>query len=166
MNLHLQIWYYSVLGFIKSQNLGKIMAVGEQKRSERFSLFAKHAFQYYLVGATGVLVNLGILYAIKEYAGLWYLISSAIAIYVSMSTNFVLNKIWTFKNAMARQRTLFMYAKFIGISLVGMIIQLGFNYILVDKFYMYYLLAALISILIASGLNFMLNRHITFGIKF
>jgi dolichol-phosphate mannosyltransferase len=142
------------------------MAVGEQKRSERFSLFAKHAFQYYLVGASGVMVNLGILYAIKEYAGLWYLLSSAIAIYVSMTTNFLLNKTWTFKSSMAKQRTIFMYAKFIGISLVGMLIQLGFNYILVDKFSMYYLLAALISIAIASGVNFILNRHITFGIKF
>jgi dolichol-phosphate mannosyltransferase len=141
------------------------MAVGEQRRSERFSLFAKHAFQYYLVGASGVFVNLGILYALKEYEGLWYLLSSAIAIYVSMTTNFLLNKTWTFKDSMATQRTLFMYGKFIGISFVGMIIQLGFTFTFVDMFSMYYLLAALISILIASGVNFVLNRHITFGIK-
>jgi len=141
------------------------MAIGEQRRSRRFSLFAKHAFQYYLVGASGVFVNLGILYALKEYVGLWYLLSSAIAIYVSMTTNFILNKTWTFKDTMAKQRLIFMYGKFIGISLVGMIIQLGFNYIFVDKFSMYYLLAAFISIGIASGVNFILNRHITFGIK-
>ena len=141
------------------------MAVGEQRRSERFSLFAKHAFQYYLVGASGVFVNLGLLFALKEYEGLWYLLSSAIAIYVSMTTNFLLNKTWTFKDSMAKQRTLLMYGKFIGISFVGMIIQLGFTFTFVDMFSMYYLLAALISILIASGVNFVLNRHITFGIK-
>ena len=141
------------------------MAIGEQKRSERFSLFAKHAFQYYLVGASGIFVNLGILFALKEYGGLWYLLSSAIAIYSSMTTNFLLNKTWTFKDSMAKQRTLFMYSKFIGISFVGMIIQLGFTFTFVDEFSMYYLLAALISILIASGVNFVLNRHITFGIK-
>ncbi len=141
------------------------MAIGEQRRLERFSLFARHAFQYYLVGTSGVFVNLGILYALKEYGGLWYLLSSAIAIYVSMTTNFILNKTWTFKDTMAKQRTIFMYGKFIAISLVGMIIQLGFNYIFVDRLSMYYLLAALISILIASGVNFVLNRHITFGIR-
>ena len=141
------------------------MAVGEQRRSGSVSLFAKHAFQYYLVGASGVIVNLGLLYALKEYVGLWYLLSSSIAIYLSMTTNFILNKTWTFKDSMATQRTLFMYGKFIGISFVGMMIQLGFNYIFVDKFSMYYLLAALISIVIASGVNFVLNRHITFGIK-
>ena len=153
------------LGFIKSQFIGKLMAVGEQERPSKVSLIAKHAFKYYLVGGIGVLVNLGILYALKEYAGLWYLVSSAIAIYVSMTTNFLLNKSWTFRDTMVKQSTLFMYIKFIGISIIGMLIQLGFNYILVNDMHMYYILAAFISIVIASGVNFVLNRKITFGIR-
>ena len=141
------------------------MAIGEHDRSDRVSLFAKHAFKYYVVGVSGVLVNLGILYVLKEYVGLWYLVSSAIAIYVSMTTNFFLNKAWTFNDTAIKQPVIFMYAKFIGISIIGMLIQLGFNYLFVDKAHLYYLLAALISIVIASGVNFILNRHITFGIK-
>ena len=142
------------------------MTVGEHDKPSRVSLFAKHAVKYYAVGASGILVNLGILYALKEYAGLWYLVSSAIAIYVSMTTNFFLNKAWTFNDTKVKQSTLFMYAKFIGISIIGMLIQLGFNYLFVDKMHLYYMLAALISIVIASGINFILNRHITFGIRF
>jgi dolichol-phosphate mannosyltransferase len=153
------------LAFIKTQFIEKLMTVGEHDKPSRASLFAKHAFKYYLVGASGVLVNLGILYALKEYAGLWYLLSSAIAIYVSMTTNFVLNKVWTFNDTMVKQSTLFMYVKFIGISIIGMLIQLGFNYVFVDMMHLYYLLAAFISIVIASGVNFVLNRKITFGIK-
>ena len=153
------------LGFIKSQFVVRLMAVGEQERPSKVSLFAKHAFKYYLVGGIGVLVNLGILYALKEYAGLWYLVSSAIAIYVSMTTNFLLNKSWTFRDTMVKQSALFMYIKFIGISIIGMLIQLGFNYIFVNEMHMYYLLAAFISIVIASGVNFVLNRKITFGIR-
>lgn len=141
------------------------MAIGEHDKSGRASLFAKHAFKYYLVGAIGVFVNLGILYALKEYVGLWYLASSAIAIYVSMTTNFLLNKAWTFNDTMVKQSTLFMYFKFVGISIAGMLIQLGFNYIFVNEMRMYYLFAAFISIIIASGINFMLNRKITFGIR-
>lgn len=141
------------------------MTVGEHDKSNRASLFAKHAFKYYLVGASGVLVNLGILYLLKEYVGLWYLASSAIAIYVSMTTNFLLNKAWTFNDSMIKQSTFFMYIKFIGISIIGMLIQLGFNYVFVDTMHLYYLLAAFISIVIASGVNFVLNRKITFGIR-
>jgi dolichol-phosphate mannosyltransferase len=131
----------------------------------RISLFAKHAFKYYLVGASGILVNLGILFVLTEYVGVWYLLSSSIAIYVSITSNFLLNKAWTFRDTVMKQRSFLMYGKFIGVSLVGMGIQLGFNYIFVEKLSVYYLLAALISIVIASSVNFVLNRRLTFGIK-
>ncbi len=141
------------------------MTLGEQKRFGRIPLFARHAFKYYLVGASGVFVNLGILYSLTEFGGLWYLLSSSIAIYISITTNFFFNKIWTFGDSIKKQRTDLMYAKFIGVSLAGMGIQLGFNYLFVEKLSLYYLLAALISIGIASSVNFVLNRHWTFGIK-
>ncbi len=131
----------------------------------RISLFAKHAFKYYLVGASGILVNLGILFVLTEYGELWYLLSSTIAIYASITSNFLLNKSWTFRDTVIKQRSFLMYGKFIGVSLVGMGIQLGFNYMFVEKLSVYYLLAALISIMIASSVNFVLNRRLTFGIK-
>ena len=141
------------------------MTLDKEDKLGRISLFAKHAFKYYLVGASGIFVNLGILFVLTEYVGLWYLLSSSIAIYVSITTNFLLNKAWTFKDTVIKQRGFLMYGKFIGVSLVGMGIQLGFNYIFVEKLAVYYLLAALISIMIASSVNFVLNRRLTFGIK-
>ena len=141
------------------------MTLDKGDRLGRISLFAKHAFKYYLVGASGVLVNLGILFALTEFVGLWYLLSSTIAIYVSITSNFLLNKTWTFRDTAIKQRDFLMYGKFIGVSLVGMGIQLGFNYMFVEKLSVYYLLAALMSIMIASSVNFVLNRRLTFGIK-
>ena len=141
------------------------MTLDKENMLGRISLFAKHAFKYYLVGASGVLVNLGILFILTEFVGLWYLLSSTIAIYVSITTNFLLNKTWTFKDTVIKQDGFLMYGKFIGVSLVGMGIQLGFNYMFVEKLSVYYLLAALISIMIASSVNFVLNRRLTFGIK-
>lgn len=141
------------------------MTLHKEDKIGRISLFAKHAFKYYLVGASGILVNLGILFVLTEYVGVWYLLSSSIAIYVSITTNFLLNKAWTFKDTVTKQHSFLMYGKFIGVSLVGMGIQLGFNYIFVEKLSVYYLLAALISIVIASSVNFVLNRRLTFGIK-
>lgn len=141
------------------------MTLDKEDMLGRISLFAKHAFKYYLVGASGILVNLGVLFALTEFAGLWYLLSSTVAIYVSITSNFLLNKSWTFRDTVIKQRTFLMYGKFIGVSLVGMGIQLGFNYMFVEKLAVYYLLAALISIMIASLVNFVLNRRLTFGIK-
>ena len=141
------------------------MTLDKQDKFGRISLFAKHAFKYYLVGASGILVNLGILFVLTEFVGLWYLLSSTVAIYASITSNFLLNKAWTFREIAIKQWSFLMYGKFIGVSLVGMGIQLGFNYMFVEKLSVYYLLAALMSIMIASSVNFVLNRRLTFGIK-
>jgi len=142
------------------------MTLRGQKREGRFSLFAKHAAKYYMVGATGVLVNLGILFLLTEFGGLWYFLSYFIGISISITSNFMLNKLWTFKGAIGDEKTIIMYSKFVGVSLLGMWIQLGTTYLLVESLSFYYMLAALISIGIAGGVNFLINRRWTFGIKF
>ena len=142
------------------------MTLRDQNKESRFSLFAKHAIKYYIVGASGILVNLGVLYFLTEFFGVWYFISYVIAISVSITSNFVFNKLWTFRDSINSQKTVVMYIKFVGVSLVGMGIQLGSVYLFVEVFSIYYMLAALISIGIASGINFIVNRRWTFGVKF
>ena len=142
------------------------MDLSDQNKKNRISLFAKHALKYYVVGAIGVLVNLGLLYSLTEFVGLWYLVSYIIAISVSITLNFTFNKFWTFSDSKNSQRTLVIYLKFVGVSLLGMGIQLGSVYLLVETLLVYYMLAALISIGIASGINFIINRRWTFGIRF
>ena len=142
------------------------MDLSDQNKKNRISLFAKHAVKYYIVGASGVLVNLGLLYSLTEFVGLWYLVSYIIAISVSITLNFTFNKFWTFSDSKNSQRTIVIYLKFVGVSLLGMGIQLGSAYLLVETLLVYYMLAALISIGIASGINFIINRRWTFGIRF
>ena len=142
------------------------MDLSDQNKKNRISLFAKHAVKYYIVGASGVLVNLGLLYSLTEFVGLWYLVSYIIAISVSISLNFTFNKFWTFRDSKNSQKTIVIYLKFVGVSLLGMGIQLGSAYLLVETLLVYYMLAALISIGIASGINFIINRRWTFGIRF
>jgi len=142
------------------------MTLRDQDKRSRLSLFAKHAAKYYAVGASGVLVNLGLLYYLTEYVGLWYFLSYALAISVSITSNFVLNKFWTFIDSIDSQRTIVMYVKFVSVSMLGMAVQLGSIYVLVESLIIYYMLAALISICIAGAINFIINRRWTFGVKF
>jgi dolichol-phosphate mannosyltransferase len=142
------------------------MTLRDQDKGSRLSLFAKHAAKYYAVGASGILVNLGLLYYLTEYVGLWYFLSYALAISVSITSNFILNKFWTFRDSIDSQKTIVMYVKFVSVSMVGMAIQLGSVYVLVESLTVYYMLAALISICIAGAINFIINRRWTFGVKF
>ena len=142
------------------------MTLRDQEKGSRLSLFAKQAAKYYAVGASGVLVNLGLLFYLTEYVGLWYFLSYTLAISASISSNFILNKFWTFRDSINSQRTIVMYVKFVSVSLLGMAIQLGTVYLLVESLSVYYMLAALVSISIAGVINFIINRRWTFGIKF
>ena len=142
------------------------MTLRDQEKGSRLSLFAKQAAKYYAVGASGVLVNLGLLFYLTEYVGLWYFLSYTLAISASITSNFILNKFWTFRDSINSQRTIVMYVKFVSVSLLGMAIQLGTVYLLVESLSVYYMLAALVSISIAGVINFIINRRWTFGIKF
>jgi dolichol-phosphate mannosyltransferase len=142
------------------------MTLRDQEKGSKLSLFAKQAAKYYAVGASGVLVNLGLLFYLTEYVGLWYFLSYTLAISASITSNFILNKFWTFGDSIDSQRTIVMYVKFVSVSLLGMAIQLGSVYLLVESLSVYYMLAALVSISIAGAINFMINRRWTFGIKF
>ena len=142
------------------------MTLRDQGKGGRFSQFAKHAVKYYAVGASGVLVNLGLLFYLTEFVGLWYFLSYTLAISASITSNFILNKIWTFKDSIDSQKTIVMYVKFVSVSLLGMGIQLASVYVLVESYAVYYMLAAVISIGIAGAINFVINRRWTFGVKF
>jgi dolichol-phosphate mannosyltransferase len=142
------------------------LTLRDQSKGGRLSLFAKHAAKYYAVGASGILVNLALLYYLTEFVGLWYFLSYTLAISASITSNFILNKMWTFRESIDSQKTIVMYVKFVSVSLLGMAIQLGSVYVLVESFLIYYMLAALISIGIAGAINFVVNRRWTFGVKF
>ena len=145
---------------------GISMTVDGKKEIGGFSLFAKQAIKYYSVGGSGVLVNLGILYALTDFMGLWYMASQVIAISVSISSNFMFNRFWTFSGSIQDQRNSVMYVKFIIVSLIGMGIQLGITFALVENIALYYMYAAGIGIVVAGAINYVVNRRWTFGIKF
>ena len=142
------------------------MTIEDDKKKGGLSLFAKHAVQYYIVGASGVFVNLGILFILTDIAGFWYVASQIIAISVSITTNFFFNRYWTFGSHVEDKKNSVMYIKFIIISAIGMAIQLGITVTLVESSAFYHMYGAGIGIAVASGINYVLNRRVAFGIKF
>src|SRR5687768_5524450 len=73
---------------------GRSVAPGERRTSVRF---LSKAGRFYTVGATGLLVNyLSSLLFNAALPQLWYIYATVIGIVVSMTSNFILNKLWTF----------------------------------------------------------------------
>lgn len=157
-----------IIDYIKSvwklYRYGK--AVGEQEKRTSVRFLSKAA-RFYTVGASGVVVN----YFASLYFGswipeIWYLHANVIGIIFSMTSNFVLNKIWTFEDKDYRLKTfLFQYGKFVVFSSFGAVVQLGLVYFLVDEYSVVYPVALIVAILIAASANYLLNKKFTFKEK-
>ena len=143
----------------------RVMTIEDEKKKSKFSLFVSQTIKYFLVGGIGVGVNLGLLYVLTDFLGIWYILSQGIAIAISITNNFFLHRYWTFKNEIVEPKTLERYIKFFIVSVIGMGIQLGLTFILVENYAMYYLSAAVLSIIVASAFNYLVNRKWTFEIK-
>ncbi|MCK9466698.1 MAG: glycosyltransferase family 2 protein [Thiopseudomonas sp.] len=129
---------------------------GLSVRSGEFKRFIK----FCLVGGSGVLVNTGLLWLFTEKAGLFYALSSVIAIETSIITNYLLNHLFTFKDRRVPGAKAFILkmAKFNLVSLGGLIINIGILSFFTEIFGLYYLLSNLIGIAGATLWNYFVNN--------
>ena len=148
----------------KLYRYGHTAKVSDTRTSVRF---ISKAGRFYTVGASGLLVNylVSLLFA-DAIINFWYIHATIIGIAVSMSSNFILNKIWTFgdRNFDAK-KTIAQYGKFVGFSSLGALIQLGMVYVLVDTYQVMYPIALILAVIIAASSNFILNKKWTFKEK-
>jgi len=148
----------------KLYRYGKSLSTQEKRSSVRF---LSKAGRFYTVGASGVVINylMSILLA-GGISDLWYLHANIIGIVISMTTNFILNKIWTFEDKdFSTKPTIKQYGKFVGFSTLGAIVQLAMVFSLVEWHQMTYPLALILAVAIAAFGNFVLNKKWTFKEK-
>jgi len=155
----------TMFDFVKSvwklYRYGHTAKVSDTRTSGRF---ISKAGRFYTVGASGLLVNylVSLLFA-DAIINFWYIHATVIGITISMSSNFILNKIWTFEDRnFEAKKTLAQYGKFVGFSSLGALIQLGMVYVLVDNYQVMYPIALILAVIIAATSNFILNKKWTF----
>ncbi len=158
----------TILDYIKS--VCKLYRFGEskEKHEKRPSVkFFSKAARFYTVGASGLAVNyLVSLFLASEFVEFWYLHATLMGIFASMTTNFLLNKSWTFADRdFNLQKTVLQYTKFVIFSSFGALVQLGMVYSFVEKYEMIYPTALILAVMAASFSNFILNKKWTFKEK-
>jgi len=148
----------------KLYRYGKSLRERERRASVRF--FSK-AGRFYTVGASGLLVNFAVSFLFQAVVPeLWYLYTTIIGIFFSMTSNFMLNKVWTFEDRdFAAKKTAVQYGMFMGFSSLGALIQLGVVYALVENYNLDYPLALVLAVMAASLGNFVFNKKWTFKEK-
>ncbi|MEC4848420.1 MAG: glycosyltransferase family 2 protein [Nitrosarchaeum sp.] len=139
----------------------------EQKNEKRTSVrFVSKAARFFSVGASGLGVNYIMSILFTSSLDMWYLHATILGIMFSITSNFILNKYWTFEDRdFAAKRTIIQYGKFAGFSSIGALVQLGMVYYLVDGLTMTYPIALVSAVATAAFSNFILNKKWTFKEK-
>lgn len=142
----------------------KLYKYGKQTQEKRSSVrFVSKAARFFTVGASGLGVNYLTSLLFTGFADLWYLQANFIGILFSMTSNFVLNKVWTFEDRdFTPRKTILQYAKFVGFSSIGAAIQLGLVYYLMEEHTLSYPIALVIGVVTAALGNYILNKKWTF----
>ena len=116
--------------------------------------------KFCVVGGTGVVVDFGITLLFKEKLKLNKYIANSLGFMAAASTNYLLNRWWTFRShdpEVAQQ-----YVQFVGISAIGLILNNIIIYLLNDKARLNFYLSKLIAIGLVTLWNFFMNYYFTF----
>jgi dolichol-phosphate mannosyltransferase len=111
--------------------------------------------KFNLVGLTGVVVNEGLLILLVS-SGAYYLYASAIAIELSIISNFVLNDLWTFRDRRHGHVATRML-KFNGLMLIGLAVNLAILYLGTDYANVNYAVSNLAGIAVAFVVRYWLS---------
>ncbi len=114
-----------------------------------------------LVGFSGVFIDFGVTYTCKEWLRIQKYVANSIGFTVAASSNYLFNRIWTFKSQdpqIAREYTQFFVISLIGLGLANLIV-----YLIHSRLRQNFYLSKLFAIGVVTIWNFFANYYITFA---
>ena len=137
-------------------------------------IFSRRFLKFGTVGASGTVVNIGVLYLAQNYVfntvqtpEIRLNLSLALAIFLATLNNFFWNRLWTWADRKQHHHLpwLTQFGQYTLACWLSIVLQIVFTNLLAPHFF--YQIANLIAIALTSVLNFLLNDIWTFGrIKF
>jgi putative flippase GtrA len=130
--------------------------------SEYFSeTFLVKFIKFGIVGFSGVFVDFGVTFVCKEWLKIQKYVANSIGFIVAASSNYFLNRVWTFKSQNPDVAT--EYTEFFVISLVGLGIANLIVFLIHGKLKYNFYLSKLFAIGMVTIWNFFANYYITFA---
>lgn len=120
----------------------------------------KQFVKYCIVGATAAAVDFSAIYVFTEFFSIYYLISNFLAFVFSVSTNFLLNKFWTFRNR--SKAYIKQFTKFLVVVIIGLGFSMLLIYFLTEKVGLWYMYSKALTIGIVLFWNYGGNKYLTF----
>ena len=117
-------------------------------------------FKFGVVGFTGLLVDFGITWLLKERLKLNAYLASSTGFTCAVINNFLLNRIWTFENH--DPEVAVQFGKFAVVSAVGLVLNNSIIYLLKERFGFNFYVAKLVATAVVLLWIFWANMQFTF----
>lgn len=124
-------------------------------------IFLIKFLKFGLVGGSGVIVDFFFTWLLKEKFKVQKYVANAIGFAIAASTNWFLNRIWTFESR--NPEMLVEYTEFLVVSLIGLAINSLVLWILTDKLKFNFYISKLGAIAVTTVWNFFANYLYTFA---
>jgi putative flippase GtrA len=114
-----------------------------------------------IVGFSGLFVDFGVTYLCKEIFKIQKYVSNSIGFTAAATTNYILNRIWTFQSQ--DPNIALEYSEFLIISLIGLGINNLILWLIITRLKYNFYLSKLFAIAVVTVWNFLANYFITFA---
>lgn len=116
-------------------------------------------FRYIFVGGLATVVDMGTLFLLTTFGGVFYLLSAAIGFILGLSTNYALSIGWVFETTGDFKKEFSLFAV-IGVG--GLILNEIIIWVLVDHLEIYYMSAKIVSVILVLFWNFGMRKKFVF----
>ncbi len=116
--------------------------------------------KFCIVGFSGVFVDFGITFFCKEILKIQKYISNSLGFVMAASSNYIMNRIWTFHST--NPNVALEFTRFFLIALIGLAINLLVIWAMTGKFKVNFYLSKLVATIIVTLWNFLINAYYTF----
>jgi len=132
----------------------------------RKNVLSPRLVKFGIVGASGVVVNVGCLYILTEFVRIPYFAASPIAIELSIISNFTINHLWTWRDRAGEGELWGKLVRYhIGAGATAVLANYGILIVLTEVFGMHYMISNLIGIAVGTFSNYLVNDLWTFRKK-
>ena len=114
-----------------------------------------------IVGFSGVIVDFSITFVCKEYLKIQKYIANAIGFTIAATTNYLLNRVWTFESH--NPNIMLEFTRFFVIALIGLGINSAIVWAMSGKLKANFYLSKLVATFVVTVWNFLINAYYTFA---
>jgi len=129
--------------------------------SPRYFPVVKIPLKFSISGTTAATIDLGLVYVLKEFFDVYYLLAASVAFAFGFFVSFYLQKFWTFRDD-SSEEIHNQALKYLVVGLTNTALNAVFVFLMVENFAVWYLLAQAISGSLLSIGSFMIYKFVIF----